>query len=292
MILCNDVPGLILFGGKTYTTSISRSTDFGETWDSVQEEFPVEIIAFDQNPNNLSHIMACGFSSSAGGSLFYDSFDHGLTWTESPLFLSDIEVNDIMYSETVPGRLICAAESGIYVTDDCETFTEVFSLETKKLEFDSDRPGELYAACAENGVYWSTDSGTTWEPLPGFYRSDISLETVEVVGTDWLYAGTKGFGVFRLELEPLGISSAPQTVFSAVSVISSPSFNSVTLVVNPSSSNSDLTVFDVSGRVVYSSTIPASTETQSIVLNNLRAGVYFAGLGEQSSFCRFVLLRE
>lgn len=295
MVLCQDVPGLILFGGKTYNNmSIVRSTDYGDTWATVLNESSVEIIEIieiKQDPHDLSHLIAGGRLESPERTVFYHSHDHGESWVESPDPLYDIEVNDILFSEILPGRFLCGTDNGIYRTDDGVIFTQVLGLETMKLESDPDRPGELYAACAENGVFYSTDEGDTWQPLPALYRNDIQIETVELVGDQWLYAGTDGFGVFRLPLGPLGIQNH-QEEFFPVSVLATPALNTVTLIVNPGNASSTLTVYDISGRVQYSTSLTASEESQSIVLNNLSPGIYFAGISDIPHFCRFVMLRE
>ena len=292
MVLCQDVPGLILFGGKAPDKSILRSTDCGDTWNTVLSDFSVEIIDITQDPHDLSHLIACGLLANPVRSVFYHSHDHGATWAEAPVSLSDAEVNDILFSETVPGRYYCATDCGIYITDDGAIFTQVLGLETMHIESDPDRSGELYAACAENGVFYSTDEGNTWQPLPALYRNDIQVETVELVGNQWLYAGTHGFGVFRLPLESMGVNNHPQKELSPVSVLTTPTCNTVTLIVSSIAKSTTLTVFDLSGRAVYSNTLTTSSETRNIVVTDLSPGVYFAGISEQSPFCRFVMLRE
>ncbi|OPX30344.1 MAG: hypothetical protein B1H09_05115 [Gemmatimonadaceae bacterium 4484_173] len=292
--MCDDIPGIVLMGGKSYNISIVRSTDYCSTWTTVLNDFPVEITDIEQDPLNPSHMIASGYSSGSGGSSeFYQSNDHGETWTASSAVLNGIRVNDMMFSDCVPNRYYCATDSGIYQTDDGVSFTKVFNLETLYLESGPTHPGQIFAACGENGVYRCTGPEAAWEQLPAFYHEGISVETVELVGDQWLYAGTDGFGVYRISLDPLGPGdNTPDSPEPAVTVLSSPGYSSITLQVSPLTLNSTLTVHDISGRVVYTGTLPASAVTQQVVLNDLSSGIYFAGISSHPGFCRFVMLER
>jgi hypothetical protein len=48
-----------------------------------------------------------------------------------------------------------------------------------------------------NGVYRSTDGGTTWKPLEGLTNGDVAALAVSSGSSPILYAGTVGGGVFR-----------------------------------------------------------------------------------------------
>ena len=201
----------------------------------------------------------------------------------------NVEVNDILFSPTTPNRFYCAAEEGIYITDNGEDFIKILDVTTKQLEIDPDRPREMYAACGENGVYYNTTG--SWEQFPSFYRDDISVETVEIVGTDWLYAGTDEFGVFRLQLESLGINN-PATQPTQLTILQTPAVNTVTILVNPTATTTTVTVFDLTGRAQHQTILPPSTDTQTLTLNNLTPGMYFATTNTNEQAVRFVMLKD
>lgn len=288
-LLCPDVPGLLLFGGGHPSYTILRSTDDGITWDTVLSGWPRVTSVLKQDPFDGSHIIAAALYNNY--SLIYHSYDHGLTWTESPNTFSCGAIRDIHLSDEDSGRYLCSTAGGIYITDDGVNYTQVFYGSSFSFESDPERPGEIYASCGVSGVYMSTDDGYTWEPLPAFYRDDISVVAMEIVGGNWLYAGTNYMGAFRMQLESTGISESGCSVTTGgISVAATPVSGSVTLLVPPCDSSASILIYDVSGRVVASGTLPASAGSQSFAVENLLPGMYFAGLSTNGTSCRFVIL--
>lgn len=280
-----------MLGGKINSSQIFRSTDYGENWNNVLSGNYLQTNDIEVDPLDPSHFIECSYSTNPYNTFFHESFNHGETWVESDFSSLSGKGYDILLSTTLPGRFLCATENGIYLSDDGENFDQVLGVETLMLEEDVDRPGEMYAACGDNGVYRSNDSGISWEPMADLYGEVISVECVELVAGEWLYAGTKSYGIFRYPLGPLGIENASGVAgVPTVTVLSNPAFVSVTLVVSPVASGEILTVFDISGRMVHSESLFPSEAVQHVVVDGLSPGVYFTGLKNQSSFCRFVFL--
>ena len=291
MLLCQNTPGLLFFAGSYNGGKIYRSTDYGSSWTTVANEYGSSFTDVEQDPFNQEHFVASLVYTGSAQTDIYHSYNSGVNWTKSVYPIADVVVLDILFSPTAPDKFYCAAEEGIYVTDDGENFTQVLDVATKQLEMDPDRPGEMYAACGENGVYYNTTG--SWEQFPSFYRDDISVETVEIVGTDWLYAGTDEFGVFRLPLVPLGIND-PETEAqpAGLTVLQTPAVNTITILVNPVNTATTLTVFDITGRAQHQTTLAPSTDTQTLTLNNLTPGMYFATTCTTEEPVRFVMLQD
>lgn len=292
LVLCQDVPGVILFGGKSSYARILRSTDNGATWSNVLTPDNLYTNDIEVDPFNPFHLLECSYSSSPSNTYLYESFDHGENWDNSSYPTLAGKGYDILFSTSVPGRFLCATSQGIYLSDDGETFDRVLDLETLMLEEKSDRPGEMFAACAQNGVYRSFDSGLTWTPMDDLYLEPVNVACVEIVGDSWLYAGTQFFGSFRHPLIPSLIENFDDSEISlpSVAVLASPVFASVTVMVNPDASGATLNVFDISGRAVYSEHIPESEAVQNVGITRLTPGVYFTGIKNQTPLCRFVVL--
>ncbi len=289
MLLSQNIPGLLFFAGSYNGGKIYRTSNYGVSWTTVVNDYGVWFTDLEQDPFNQQHFVASAINSEQ--TEIYHSYDSGVNWDISLYPMIDVEVNDILFSPTTPNRFYCAAEEGIYVTEDGENFFKVLDVATKQLETDPDRPGEMYAACGENGVYYNTTG--SWEQFPSFYRDDISVETVEIVGTGWLYAGTDEFGVFRLQLESLGINNPEtQTQPTGLTILQTPAVNTVTILVNPTANTTTLTVFDLAGRAQHQTTLPPSTDTQTLTLNNLTPGIYFATTNTNEQAVRFVMLKD
>ncbi len=277
-------------GGRTISSQIFRSTDNGETWVDALSGYNLQTNDIEVDPANPAHLMECSYQYSTTNTFLHESFDHGENWDISSYPTLGGKGYDILFSTSVPGRFLCATSDGIYLSDDGETFNQVLDIETHMLDEDESRPGEMYAACVDNGVYRSNDSGLTWIPMDDLYIEPINVECVEIVGDSWLYAGTQFYGIFRYPLEPLSIENCDVVVASTITVLATPVSYAVTVAVGPVSTVSALSVFDLSGRMVHSESVPASEAVQHVIVDGLAPGVYFTGLKDKSPFCRFVIL--
>lgn len=292
LALCQDIPGAVVLGGRTYTSQIIRSTDNGETWEDALSGYNLQTNDIEVDPANPAHFMECSYQPSATNTYLFESFDHGENWDVSSYPTLAGKGYDILFSTSVPGRFLCATSEGLYLSHDGETFDQVLNIETHMLEEDASRPGEMYAACCDSGVYRSYDSGLTWTPMDNLYLEPINVECVEIVGNSWLYAGTQYYGTFRYPLEPLSVENSIVDALSTIAVLATPVSLSVTVTVGPVLSGNTLAVFDLSGRMVHRESVPASEGVQHVIVEGLAPGVYFTGLIDQSLFCKFVILEH
>ncbi|MFC2167512.1 WD40/YVTN/BNR-like repeat-containing protein [Acidobacteriota bacterium] len=195
---------------------VFKTTDDGETWTSIFEDYPtasIGDIALDQsNPDILwvgtgeANIFRSGMSgagvwkSTDAG----DSFQHvGLTATEQiSRILIHPENSNIVYVAAAGNEYQYNPERGVYKTKNGgKTWQQVFYIDEKTgvidLAIDPEDPNILYAGTAErlrrrwndpwetpqSGLYKTTDGGKTWAPLSNGLP-DFSLGECERIGLD------------------------------------------------------------------------------------------------------------
>ena len=199
---------------------VFKTTDDGETWTSIFEDYPtasIGDIALDQsNPDILwvgtgeANIFRSGMagagvwkSTDAG-----NSFQHvGLTDTQQiSRILIHPENSKIVYVAAAGNEYQYNAERGVYKTKNGgKTWTQVFYIDEKTgvidLAMDPEDPDILYAGTAErlrrrwndpwetpqSGLYKTTDGGTTWLPLtnglPDFSKGECERIGLDVCAT-------------------------------------------------------------------------------------------------------------
>ncbi len=195
---------------------VFKTTDEGQTWTAIFEDFPtasIGDIALDQsNPDILwvgtgeANIFRSGMagagvwkSTDAGG-----SFQHmGLTDTQQiSRILIHPKNSNIVYVAAAGNEYKYNPERGVYKTKNGgKTWTQVFYIDEKTgvidLAMDPEDPDILYAGTAErlrrrwndpkpspeSGLYKTTDGGKTWTPLTNGLP-DFSKGECERVGLD------------------------------------------------------------------------------------------------------------
>ena len=176
-----------------------RSTDYGSNWEPIFDREPTgsigAIAVAPSDPNIIYVGTGAGIirPDLATGDGVYKSTDAGKTWTHLGLFDSQM-IAMIDVSPRDPNRLFVAAlghpygpnaERGIFrSTDGGKTFEKVLYKDEytsgNDVRIDPSNPNIVYAALwqqqqsfiegggfggAANGVFKSTDGGTTWKPL-------------------------------------------------------------------------------------------------------------------------------
>ena len=190
-----------------------RSTDFGSTWEPLfDKESTGSIGAIAVAPSN-PNIMYVGTGAGiirpdlATGNGIYKSTDAGKTWTHLGLFDSQM-IAMIDVDPKDPNRLFVAAlghpygpnaERGVFrSTDGGKTFEKVLYRDeytsANDVRIDPSDPNTVYATLWQqqqafwegggfggggNGIYKSTDGGTTWKPisagLPTVLQANLAI---------------------------------------------------------------------------------------------------------------------
>jgi photosystem II stability/assembly factor-like uncharacterized protein len=183
-------------GGKVY-----KSTDGGKSWNLVYMDSSsksINVIAIDPIKPNILFL--------GTGKSFEKSIDGGRNWISCLSGITNTWINVLAYDPSIPNRLYMAeGDNVLYQSiigsrkwNKVHTFvdaTQVFSL-----AIDMDAHTTLYAG-TDNGVYKSTDRGSTWRAashgssIPqGDYVGSLAIDPVRPTV---LYAGTLGDGVYK-----------------------------------------------------------------------------------------------
>jgi photosystem II stability/assembly factor-like uncharacterized protein len=146
--------------------AIFRSSDSGDTWvraDSGLSNSRVRSLAID--PATPSILYAGTYRG------VFRTRDSGETWEAANVGLPEEGwVKAIAIDPANPSTIYAGGLSGVSCSrdsgDSWETLTNEFpDLSINALAIDPENPSTLYAGTSDAGVFRSTDSGETWEPM-------------------------------------------------------------------------------------------------------------------------------
>jgi hypothetical protein len=152
----------------TWRRGAFRSSNNGGSWQAANSGIPVGTSGLLPVVGGMIHVdgvLYAGIGATAGARGVIKSADHGQSWTFHNAGLPDRDVRDLEYYN---GVLYAAVGAW------------------------------LGQAASEDGVYASTDAGLTWARVSGAVDGIAVFELA--VGGNALYAGTNGFGAFRLAI--------------------------------------------------------------------------------------------
>ncbi|OQY28371.1 MAG: hypothetical protein B6244_07650, partial [Candidatus Cloacimonetes bacterium 4572_55] len=75
------------------------------------------------------------------------------------------------------------------------------------------QPNQMFASIKNFGVYWSYDYGDTWQPLHEGLGTWMILTLFIEQDSNTLFAGTYYDGIYRLDMNTLGVENDPQITF-------------------------------------------------------------------------------
>jgi len=156
-IAINPINGYI-FAGAQY--GMFRSTDKGESWESITSDMYIEDILITQSGEIYFGIKGNTSMYPVGG--VYYSSDNGNTWIQKN--------NGLPY-----------------------TYNELHNITVTSIALGKD--GTLYAGTLTRGVYRSTNGGDTWLPSSNYTDSEIYDLTVSDDGS--IFAATQDRGVLK-----------------------------------------------------------------------------------------------
>ena len=263
-----------------YFVGVSHSSDGGETWehDTIGLGSRGWAVAFDGVDTNRVYV---GGDSAYSYPCLLISTDLGATWTMSREGLGGT-VNVLL---TVPGvaNLVYAGTSnGLFISTDAGATWEVTSVPgpVRALVCDPADEQDVFAGTYGYGVYASADGGMNcWEMSDGLACSKVLSLALRGGAENTIYAGTEGGSVFRTTV-PTGVAGgSPNAVRqSPIAISPNPCRELAPIRISSSllSPHSSLSLYDASGRLVWSSAVRSS----SFVLrtSDLSPGTYFLRL--------------
>jgi len=182
-----DKKGYIYLG--TYTSSIYRSIDNGETWVRTSDGLPKKAWMWSLAINKHNDL----FVATTGKGIF-KSMDSGITWHAINNGLKKLNFYAIGVS---PDGVLFAGlhEGGIFRSlDNGNNWEELPSEKLKNitvLEFVFSEDKKIFAGTANSGVFRSDDNGKSWIQVNnGLTTTSIRSLAISVDGI--LYAGTNG----------------------------------------------------------------------------------------------------
>lgn len=183
----------------TFGGGILKSTDHGQTFLPANTGLPsLDITSIAMNPRNANHLVA-----GTGGNGIVRTVDGGASWTVSsgsgplPVFLAVDPINsDVFYAGYGVGNTAAIQKSvnggadWVKADSGIRAGTTVWSIVP-----DPNEPGVVYAGTGNAGGFKSTNSGTSWLPMP--IQPVVWALAVDPRDSRIVYAGVNGDGVFK-----------------------------------------------------------------------------------------------
>jgi FG-GAP repeat/Secretion system C-terminal sorting domain/FG-GAP-like repeat len=121
------------------------------------------------------------------------STDNGKDWSVTGLANREV----LCLVQGLSGTIYAGTDEGVFVTSDSGSTWTRSGLPNLYLHaIVMDASGNLYTGSDNNGVFKSTDNGTTWSEANDSL-TDEETESLAIDGSGQLYVGTYGYGVFR-----------------------------------------------------------------------------------------------
>jgi hypothetical protein len=238
--------------------AIFKSTNEGSTWDrKALSDKRGYIYSITVHSNQKQNVLAAGRQQNVSGNweaCVFRSTDSGGSWiaVNAPTSSS---ISELIMDPHDPDTWYAATENGISIhKSNLNTWSAPNpSIMTTCIIADPNVQGRLFVG-SNQGVYISTDSGTSWETL----NDGLIIQTVNCLGYDEihdvLYAGTEGGGVYRYadvtSVEQDDPANMPSD-FTLYQNYPNP-FNATTLIQYRvhNSAPIELAIFDIQGRMI------------------------------------------
>jgi hypothetical protein len=298
MVLDDTAPGTVWTSGyRNNHMAVSKSTNWGGSWSRDELSSATgraHTLAISPSSNNT--VYAGGYENSAPA--IYRTTNGGTSW--SKLSASGLAgyVHDILIDPVDTTIIYAATESGIYrSTNSGSSFTKISGSVsfTKCLYMDPADNGTIYAATYGQGVWYTTDAGSSWQEMNAGL-DEMDTNAISMNPGAWLFCGSDGRSVLRYDIStstgefssPLDsriLTAAPNPAHGFVTI----SFES------PGACEARLSVYDLTGRLVADLFEGAvTTGMQTMVWNaDTAPGIYFLVLtaGDEVHTQRLAVVR-
>ena len=194
-------------GASWAVGGLHKSTDGGISWTKLSPAYLplLQILAIDPRDPNIVY---AGDDGCCGNGGLYKSPDGGVHWTEVPAFSGCF-----LAAIVIPPQVANA----LYVTASCDEGSRRHVFKSSDagaswlpltssvpqtsgfsaLAIDPQNTDTLYVATRADGVFKSTDGGTSWQAaVPGLRLPSVNALAVDPQNSDRIYIGT-GIGVLK-----------------------------------------------------------------------------------------------
>jgi hypothetical protein len=149
-----------------------KSSDGGQTWNplwDMQQSLAIGALGIAKSAPNTIYAgtgeWTPGWGPSYGGAGVFVSTDGGATWTQRPAVKSR-HIGKLVVDPTNPQRLWTCGDAGLELsTDGGVTWTTLKTGTITDIVLDPTNPNTMLIAIASDGIYRSTNSGTTFTQL-------------------------------------------------------------------------------------------------------------------------------
>jgi len=180
--------------GQPPSAAVSKSIDGGVTWRLIKNDAPAlfaQAVAID--PANPATVYV-GFSDGAG---VYKTTDGGATWNQVNQGLGVASIAGLAFDPISPGTLYANATTAFCVsTKGGASWTSIGPPLTNFAQFTdvAITPDAIYLGCSPDGVFKSSNRGTSWVNI-GF--NGFAINSLVADSADDVYVGPGGTGVFK-----------------------------------------------------------------------------------------------
>lgn len=256
---------------------VYKSTNGGNSWTSISQNFGASIDHLKIAPTNSSYIYM------AINGVFWYTTNGGLFWSVSSLNLNGGRINSIAVHPTDPTKIAIATTNSekVYVsTDNGNSFTSIRgdlpNFSSQALVWQNNGQDGLYVGM-NYGVYYTDNTlGNTWSAfnngLPNVRINELEINTAD----NKLYAATYGRGLWRSNLynEVLRVNAFESQDFV---IYPNPAQNEVNLKWDKSETVS-VRIYNTLGKLMYYGKKINLLNGHHIDVSSYESGVYFVKL--------------
>jgi photosystem II stability/assembly factor-like uncharacterized protein len=274
--------------------AVSKTTNFGSTWTRYNiggGTGRTYCLAID--PNN-SNVVYAGGDESASGTI-YKTTNGGSNWTKCTAtglggayvysLAVDPDNSNVVYAGTSTGCYKSTNGGGSFANTSCPGGqTNAVLVNTGSAIYEG-----VYAGTETNGVYYSTNAGSSWTQI-NQGLSDLTVNCLSLSENMYVYAGTDDGGIHRWSIaigsEEQIPGSQPRLAFYAV-----PNPVKARTVLHyslPRTTHVNISIYDAQGRAIVTLTddvqpAGAHSATWDVRDRTVPAGVYFCRLATETT---------
>lgn len=288
-----------------YKMTASKTTNSGDTWTRyILGSGTGYYYAMAMDPSNSNIVYGGGYES---GSAIYRTTNSGGSWTRLPTtglsgyvyaLAVDPDNTAVIYAGT-SSNLYKSTDGGLNFSTTGVSFGRTQAIFIDNISADAEM---IYVGTYSNGVYRSSDNGTSWEQFNDGLDV-ININCLDVNPNNYVFAGTNGGSMYRWLLT-VGVEENKEMASDKFVFFATPNPAKGQTMLNFHLNEAgpvELSIYDIQGRLVkkladgfrnagqYSIPWQGNDEKE----NRVSAGVYFGKLtiGETARIQKLIIVR-